>query len=597
MEAALLALCLLLCCAAPGVRANLPVVDSAAAPEAMSAAALLTPFLAPQQATLVVTGGTRWTGRFLRELSADIPRVLDSNPFALSIRHHIHPRLELVLEATHRVHFFHTGDLETLLSAMRTFDPLRVVRAIFWANVASPRGEVLRQVSQTGLWLGAMQYALALTAPDGSTALYNLTCATEDACEHKQMTIIETDLWSPVAQRWRRGAKVFQEFCTAWRPSQAPAVFMLTKKRLTTLSELTKSVVNLAGRRYEQHRSGSDAAAGSHEVIGYHRLTRALRECALGAALTDLPVFFVGRSDEITVVVDMGRHHVGVIVPAGFGPSVSVLAAVTVEFSAMLWCATGLATLSTVVFFRCARTRDVSGAVLQALAPLLGQPPPPPAPPRPMLAPWLLACVVLTAAYQGLLLGKLSSAVPRRDLDSLREVQDSGLPILTLQQLALTGNMTVPFSQVESTIDVIATARNCALVTFLDHYALRALRRHTVPPRKLHLIQLKVSSFKVIGMATRGSPLEQPMVTAVARVEAAGLLAHWRRSEFTREDAHYGRKLALLRGPRPLTLFQLGSAFVVLGVGHAAAMGVFALEALWAWRAHKIKVLPARPAH
>ncbi|KAE8741340.1 Ionotropic receptor 198, partial [Frankliniella occidentalis] len=235
MEAAL-ALCLLLCCMAPGVRAGLPVVDSAAAPAARSAAALLTPFMAPQKATLVVIGEARWTGAFLRELSADIPRVLDTNPFALSIRHRHRtwPRLELVLEGTHRAHLFHTEDLETLLSAMRTRDPTQLVRTIFWANVASPRAEVLRQVSQTGLWVGGTQYALALTAPDGSTDLYNLTCATEDACDHKQMTIIKTDLWSPVAKRWRRGATVFQEFCTAWRPSQAPTVFILPRKGSTT---------------------------------------------------------------------------------------------------------------------------------------------------------------------------------------------------------------------------------------------------------------------------------------------------------------------------------------------------------------------------
>ncbi|KAE8746784.1 Ionotropic receptor 197 [Frankliniella occidentalis] len=601
MEAALLALCLF-CCAAPVVRAGLPVVDSAAAPAARSAAALLTPFMAPQKATLVVTGGTRWTGAFLRELSADIPRVLDSNAFAMSTRHRhrTDPRLDLVLQATHRAHLFHTEDLETLLSAVRTRDPTRLVRTIFWADVASPRGEVLRQVSQTRPWLGDMQYALALTAPDGSTALYNLTCTTEITCSRGEMVITETDSWSPVAQRWRRGGRVFHEFCgPAWRQTKVPTVFMIGRKSLITTSvlELTKSVIHLAGQ-------GADAA-----VVYFtdtHSMSTALTECALGAALTDLPLLVIGRSDETTKIVEMGRLHVGVIVPAGLGPSVRFLETVTVEFSAMLWCATGLATLCTVVFFRCARTRDVGGAVLQALAPLLGQPPPPPAPPRPMLAAWLLACVVLTAAYQGLLLGRLSSAVPRRDLGSLREVKDSGLRLLVLGQLsvsiALSDSPTnrtqfVTSEQVEATIDVIATARNCALVTYLDHYAIQALRRHNLPLKKLHLIPLRHSAVKVIGVSTRGSPLERPMVTALARIEAAGLRAHWRRAEHARENARYARKLALLQGPRPLTLFQLGEAFVVLWVGHAVGFAAFALEALWAWHAHKGKVLPDRSSH
>ncbi|XP_052125599.1 uncharacterized protein LOC113205907 isoform X3 [Frankliniella occidentalis] len=284
------------------------------------------------------------------------------------------------------------------------------------------------------------------------------------------------------------------------------------------------------------------------------------------------------------------------IVPAGFGTGVSVLKAVTVEFSAGLWCATGLATLCTVLFLRCARTRDVSGAVLQALAPLLGQAPPPPGPPRPMLATWLLACVVLTAAYQGLLLGKLSSAVPRRDLDSLQDLEDSGLPLKVLtnvmysHSLPLSNNLStqaefVAYPEIRTIIDTIATARNCALITMMDRHIGSHIQKFMIPPKKLHLFQLPYPGYSVIGKASRGSPLERPLSRALALVEASGLLSRWRSEEYARERRHHARRPVLQQGPRPLTLWQLGSAFVVLGVGQAAGLAAFALEVLCAWHA------------
>ncbi|KAE8743352.1 Ionotropic receptor 173 [Frankliniella occidentalis] len=581
----ILALCLI-CCAWPGVRADLSVVGSVAPSEARSAAALLAPFLTSQAATLLVTGETPWTGTFLRELPADTPRVLNPSSHAMNLR------LEFVLSATHCAHFFHTDDLETLLYTMGGHDPTTMTRALFWVNEARPRDEVLRLVSQSGMWLGGQQYALALAAPNGSATLFNLTCSSEAACRTRTMTLIEVDEWSPVEQRWRRGAQVFHEFC-AWREGQVPAVLMLTMRSATfttSIMELTKSVVVLARRRHRQ-RSGSTTAVSYHEVVGYHRINIAAKECSLGAVLSDVPLTVLGKSAEIASVHDMEMHRVVVVVPAGFGASVGVLEPVTVEFSAALWCATGLAVLCTVIVLTCTCRQDVSGAVLQALAPMLGQPPPQPSPPRTMLAPWLLACVVLTAAYQGLLLAKVSSAVPRRELDSLRDVADSGLPLYALGNLVRSSVLPtdlaartrwIHYLQTEAVIDTIATARNCALVTYLDGYTTRTLHRHLVPPKRLHLVHLQYADFKVIGLATRGSPLEPLMVTALARAEAAGLLARWRGAEYEREDHDYARKLAPLKGPRPLTLWQLRPAFVVLGVGQVAGVAAFALEVLCA---------------
>ncbi|KAE8736633.1 Ionotropic receptor 174 [Frankliniella occidentalis] len=616
MEAALvvLLLCCCCCCPAPGVRAGIPVEDLAVAPEARSAAALVTPFMKPQNATLVVLGDSRWTGAFLRELSGDVPRLLYLKPRHSFIAAKLDDdysdysnsntqvnRLRLELMAIHCLLLVPTNDLEELLFIMRTYSNIgntRVIRALFWTTVSTsvPRDKVLRRISQQKTWLGGYQHALAITFPDGSATLFKLTCSSDDACSRREMTILETDTWSPVDKRWSLATAVFSEFCSGFRrinKDQDLTMFIHTKNDLTnpsSLKELTKSVVNLVSRG----RQPSESPVKYQEANKNEGLYVTLQECSLAAVLLDGCLLDVYKMSEISFITDMEMASFAVIVPAGLGASVGVLEAVTVEFSEALWLATGLATLCTVVVLKFARRQDVSGAVLQALAPMLGQAPPPPAPPRPMLAAWLLACVVLTAAYQGLLLGKLSSAVPRRDLDSLRDLEDSGLPLKVVVSLArrnvLSNNLTdraeyVERTEVKTVIDTIATARNCALVTLLDRHTHSYMRPYMLPPKKLHVIRLRYYSFNVIALATKGSPLERPIAKVQGRVEAAGLLARWRRAEYERESQDDARRRLSLEGPRPLTLWQLQPAFVVLGVGQVTGVFVFALEALCAWRA------------
>lgn len=603
---------LLLCRAAPGARADLPVVDSAAPPEARSAAALLTPFMAPQKATLIVMGTTRWTGAFLRELPADIPRVLVSrglnwsstalerDPFSDTRV----GRLEQALMATPSALLVATDDVQELLLAMEVYTPLRRyldVRVLFWSTVSTSTSvhEVLRRISLLKMWLSGRQHALALTAPNGSTTLYHLTCTSEHACTSLHATILETDKWSPVEQRWRLGAAVFHEFCRGYRIGKHQDLTMFVQTRessgnTSSLEELTKSVVNLASRG-RRRWIGSDTPVKYKKTTGHQGLVAALDECTLAALITDGVFLDQDRLVEISFLPDLELAEFAVIVPAGYGASVSVLDAVTVEFSPALWLATGLVTLSTVVVFACARRQDVGGAVLQALAPMLGQAPPPPAPPRPMLTAWLLACVVLTAAYQGLLLRKLSSAVPQRELESLQDLEDSGLPLKAVGNLARTNVLTdnlnaraqhVFFSETKTIIDTIAAARNCAVVVFYNRHTRSFMRPHMMPKR-LHVIRLSYFHFNIIAVTTKGSPLERPLARAQVRAEAAGLLARWRRAEYEREYQDDVKRLSSLRGPRPLALWHLLPAFVVLGVGQVAGVAVCTLEVLWARRARR----------
>ncbi|KAE8741902.1 Ionotropic receptor 195 [Frankliniella occidentalis] len=594
----------LACCCPALVRADLPLVDMAVAPEARSAAALLSPFMESQRANLVVLGSTRWTAAFLRELSAAVPRV--QAPIRLVLDDGLQPRLKHTLSSSLSTVLVHTEGPEELLAAMREYFAFPVSRILFWTSVSSPYDGVLRRVYNDTLWLGAYQGRLALTSPNGSTALYRFDCRSFAACSNKKVTVTKVDEWSPL-QGWRREAAVFTEFCSGWRPRPVRHldVALLQSGELTSASriqELAKTVVQLAARQGRGQRTTNIKA------MDYDSLWKRLEECSLDAMLTDKPPIIKASSREVSFLNDGDMMHLVAIVPAGFGAGVNVLEAVTIEFSASLWCATGLALLSTAAVFACARRQDIGGAVLQALAPVLGQATPPPAPPRPQLAAWLLACVVLTAAYQGLLLGKLSSAVPRRNLDSLQDLEDSGLPVHIVSALYLrtTTQRLLPVALVSRTknlfhkdfdkvIDTVATARNCAVVTFLDLDIENLIRPYTIPPKKLHLFRLSYSTVRAIGLVSKGSPLERPLLRALGRVEAAGLLGRWRGAEHERERLFHERKLVSLQGPRPLTLWQLGPALVVLGAGQAAGAVVFALELLSArwWSARAARRTPA----
>ncbi|KAE8749435.1 Ionotropic receptor 187, partial [Frankliniella occidentalis] len=317
MEALLVAF--LLCCAAPGARAGLPVVDSVAPPEARSAAALLTPFMSSQKATLVVRGTSCWTGAFLRKLSADIPRLLAPKPSsgftALKQNNYsdtLHlDRLEHGLIATRLVHFVPTDDLQELLYAMRNYpeiNKLTDARVLFWTTlvtVSAPQDRVLRHIIRLNKWLGLHQRTLALTFFNGSSILYNLTCTPTDDCWRMDATVFEMDRWSPVEHRWRLGAALFYEFCNGYRKIGKPqelTVFMEKTLGLTntsSLMELAKSAVNLASQS-RHRRMQSQTPVNYQQILRYEHVGLKIRECTLAALLSDDVFFTRHETVEVT---------------------------------------------------------------------------------------------------------------------------------------------------------------------------------------------------------------------------------------------------------------------------------------------------------
>ncbi|KAE8740893.1 Ionotropic receptor 177, partial [Frankliniella occidentalis] len=340
MEALLVAF--LFGCAAPGVRAGLPVVDSAAPPEARSAAALLTPFMAPQQATLILRGSSRWTGAFLRELSADIPRVLIPRPSRLPSAWKQDNYLDTLqldrlvhgLISTRLVHFVPADDLQELLYAMKNYpviNKVKDIRVLFWTTlltVSAHQDRVLRQIFRLNTWLGSRQHVLALTSYNGSTTLYNLTCTSSDACLRMDATVFEMDRWSPVQLHWRRRATPFYEFCSSFRSigkHQNLTVYIdntqIGLTNVSSLMELTKSAVNLFSGGC--HRSMRSQPSVSYQLTRSHdRIILALRECTLAAFLSDEDFFARDETADFSFLLDMEMAGFVVIVPAGYGASV-----------------------------------------------------------------------------------------------------------------------------------------------------------------------------------------------------------------------------------------------------------------------------------
>ncbi|KAK3925475.1 Protein slit [Frankliniella fusca] len=296
---------------------------------------------------------------------------------------------------------------------------------------------------------------------------------------------------------------------------------------------------------------------------------------------------------------DRSLHHIVAIVPAGLGPVVNPLSAVALEFSPAVWLCTALAALGTAAALAWALRRDRGAALLLALGPLLGQaPPPPPAASRslhPLLGAWLLVCVVLVAAYQGLLLGMLSSARPRGEIDSLQALKDSGLSIhLTLGGLRrmqgsdllaelMDRGTVLSFSSVPDFLLNMALHKNSALIVLFDRNVQRLVNRLSIPDIKLHTFPLGRQHIKIIAWAAHGSPFAGPITTTYRRLVAGGLLQHWENVLDEPGRRARARHLVSLPLAAPLTLDNMKPAFVVLAAGFALAGLVFAIELLVAW--------------
>ncbi|KAE8751812.1 Ionotropic receptor 142 [Frankliniella occidentalis] len=590
--AAILAVALL--CAGLPSRAlsAVPVVDVSPAPEAASAVALLAAFLGPHKAGVVVVSRVRWTDDFVRNLPRETPRVVLTSIARLTDMDSLLVRLKL----SHNI-LMVVGNEPDELTAMLSRALPKIQRVLFWASGRRPAAEVLRNTTFvhhiSRITSCVQQSGLVISAVDGTAISYVSKCTAKRA-------FLEVDRWSPAEHRWLRGAAVFTQFCDQWQPPPSPA----DPFTLLSVARQQNSYLLNVGDFIDQHGKKPRKIKRvnfllpnqtSAEFYSMWKLILSQRnKCRMDTflyqymilAMSDKELIYNYFSENIDVVV---------LVPAGLGPVVNPLDAVLVEFSPAVWLGTALAALFTAAALACTLRRDRGAALLLALAPLLAQAPgtPPPAGRalRPLLGVWLLVCVVLVAAYQGLLLGKLSTAQTRGEINSLEDLEASGLPVYAQWDAFHRVNDILP-DDTRKRMNVIhkyndkyiyrnvVRDRKSAIVLFLSPAIRRLVRTWLVPTKMLHYFPIDHLNVIVMSLWTRGSPLG-PVVTKVnRRAEQAGLYIHHHAMQDAVERLARERRLRPLRPAQPLTLRQMFPAFVFLIGGHVLAAAAFIGEVL-----------------
>ncbi|KAK3923655.1 Dihydroorotase [Frankliniella fusca] len=575
-------------------RAALPVTHEVAN-EAAAALALLSPFFDTQNVTLALYGNASWTGDFLSGLPPRTVRVVLPDADQYWEQEWISPTDNIL------VMYVGEGDVDPWRLMIREHGDF-IDRTLYWFAVQD-ESVLFTMPGRVGpLIMTRRDVGVAVTPPNGSTGLYYIDTSSKCLTNNRASGAFKlADRWLPTEQRWQHGGSIFKvitSFCRGWRPAVPPEpmqFFHMPFRGKSWESEVFEMVWRRV--RNELWKTTITTVKVTHGAI--HKsvryfLKKKIRTCRLDAFFWNVGGLFRFDPKEIEMITEKKMYPIVVVVPAGLGAVVSPLSSVTLEFSPAVWLGTALAALGTAAALACTLRRDRGAALLLALAPLLAQPPPPPPPPpaagpalRPLLAVWLLVCVVLAAAYQGLLLGMLSSARPRGEIDSLEELAESGLRVDVSAQIPnldriygkniskiLNGDIIATSSRM---LHDIATHRNCALITIDDRFLARTIRRWNIPQKRLHRFSLGHNTLKLVAMWSPGSPLGALLASAYQRLDEAGVLDVWDNLVDDR-DRHSLR--SGFQHTSALTLKNMQPAFLLLLVGYALASVVLVAELL-----------------
>ncbi|KAK3923653.1 Glutamate receptor 2 [Frankliniella fusca] len=594
MDVATLCVALLLSVRA---RAALPVTHEVAN-EAAAALALLSPFLDTQNVTLALYGNASWTGDFLSGLSPRTIRVVlpDADQYWEQAR--FSPRDNIV------VMFVGDGDVDPWRLMVREYGEL-MWRTLYWFAVQDESVLFTVPGHVNPLMMCGRDVGVAVTTPSGSTGLYYLDSSRCLTNNRASGAFKLADRWLPTEQRWQHGGcifKVITSFCRGWRPAVPPEPLLLFHMpfREKSWGSAVLKMLRMCVRKelWRTTITTVNVTPGAIYESMRHFLKEKIKTCRLDALTWNVGGLLRFDATEVEILTENKWYPIVVVVPAGLGAVVNPLSSITLEFSPAVWLGTALAALGTVAALACTLRRDRGAALLLALAPLLAQPPPPPPPHppppaagpalRPLLAVWLLVCVVLAAAYQGLLLGMLSSARPRGEIDSLEALADSALRVDVSAQLPnldriygknisriLNGDIITITSR---TLHDIATHRNCAIITIDDRFLARTIRRLNIPQKRLHRFSLGHNTLKLVAMWSPGSPLGAPLASAYKRLDEAGVLDVW--DNLVDDRDRHSLKSGVLQHPAALTLKHMQPAFLLLLVGYALASVVLVAELL-----------------
>ncbi|KAE8745637.1 Ionotropic receptor 213 [Frankliniella occidentalis] len=579
----------------------LPAVDTSLPAGAQCMSDYLAAVLRPQS-TLLIDGDVAPLFSYLRHLAPGTPKVLrtatDENLADMIARLRqtmtMSRTLQLVVKRSGK------GLLDFVLERPAALG-LRHRQVLLWTWAPSAQ-DVLKLTASSNIWMCGVLLNLAVTTPDGTTFLYSVTSPN---CQEKWQDIHmkEISRCSPGLRLWPKGT-LPEPMCLEWKPrgpGKSPIRVIASEPppELGVVVGLYKEiVVGMVGR--VQPVVQLDWIP--HNTKNVYNIFAGAANCNIEAFMSFFPLLVNVEPHLQFEAVTL--HSVLVVVPAGLDPHPSLLKAVTAEFSVALWVATALAvvgmTAALAVASACRgrpRLAALAGAPLQALAPLLAQAPPGRTAHRPLSAVWLLMSVVLAAAYQGMLLRELTS--PPGEINSLEQLEQSGLDVLIVESLYKTGNDLLPASitsraqyippnTLNAATKNMSEGRKSALICLFDMSAFYQMVPYVYAPAKqLHLFRLPYYNMKALSFFSKGSPIHEQLQSAFGLARSGGLFLHYNRAAMIKLRPRE-------RGPdpgdqltRPLSLDQLLPAFVVLAAGHLLGALVFALELLCrTWAEH-----------
>ncbi|KAE8741723.1 Ionotropic receptor 127 [Frankliniella occidentalis] len=556
-----------------------PVVDTRGMPDLVSS------LLLPIHGSLFVYGRSRALDAFLEQLNPEVPRTMAPLVTDLygGIRRvlHLQQTDSIILVVDER-------GLDRAYSLI-DHDIPEASRVLLWTWADSVQ-DVL-PLNITSAWLTGIDAALAVSTPNGTTVLFNVSV---DSNRLLQLVIVtEIDTWSPLTRRWQRRGPPFKRMCQKWKHSHKAG-----KRAPLGVNALIPDHHVVYKQAFHEFVTGLVNSIRPKSNLRWSNVTELksrCKDCTLSAAL--LFQSHIMRPPGPVHYADFRMANVLVMVPAGLDPHATLLQAVTDEFSAELWCATAGAVLAVAVATALAAMAilrrpppvALADAPLQALAPLLAQAPSGRTAHRPLSAVWLLMSVVLAAAYQGLLLRELTA--PPGEINNLEHLEQSGLTVRVSNKLctlvpALLSNKLQSRmsyfdpSEISSALRSVADSRNSAVVLLADASTSLALAPYEKPaPKRLHRFKIGGTLPAAHMMYSAGSPLRESLGLAAERVRSHGLTMHLVRTMALHQarDTRPGEDEQITK---PLSLLQLQPAFLLLAYCQCLATLVFVLELL-----------------
>ncbi|KAE8750149.1 Ionotropic receptor 229 [Frankliniella occidentalis] len=452
------------------------------------------------------------------------------------------------------------------------FTPLVSSRVLFLTLSVSPSTTIARLQSSWPCWSTG---ALVVANPDGAASLLRVEHVDCRPGDNSSSTIRPLDRWSPTFGRWEAGVNPLIPLsgcCGGFvrPPGYAPMMLLehtaySVNRAAFKRAQLVARLIGLVPKEVERNdlEMMNVPLWDSYDSLVCRSVVVFQSLATKGSSYNLVDDSFVTELSRVVYVV-----------PSGLGARRHPLQALVGEFPPALWCLSLLAALGVAgVLSRSAGCAEAP-ALLRAVAPMLEQPLPSRPTRHPLLATWMVVCVVLAAAYRGLLL-KMLGRPPRGEISSLDELRASGLPVKSSSYLHPSGCTSDDcesfFPWRRTAINAVAVDRSCGLFVHLDH----------VPPWMLatggvHVIPTEMRSALTQFYMPRMSPLAETVRRVLARIGQAGLMRHWEAW-----DAEELRRIAGLRtptGPRPLELHAVLPPLLLLVCGLGVAAGALAAE-------------------